>query len=362
VVWVGAVAFRLIVLVSTPSLSDDVYRYLWDGRVLLSGINPYQYSPVAPELEALRDAHWLEINNPALPTIYPPFLMFVFAAVGWISHTVTAWKAACIGFDLAAGFCLMAALVAHGRSRLWALVYLWHPLVIVEFAGSGHADAVGIFLVSLAFWGWARMRWLTAGTALTLAGLVKFLPWAAVFVLLRRLKWKWILFPAMVALFYLPFQLGEADALGSLRVFAAKWRSNDFLFSFLLQESEPGEAGLLWAKRTGAVLVGVVWFWVMLRRRPLPSVYAWSLGTALLVSPVVHPWYVIWLLPAVLFASHPAWWLWSITVFLAYEPLPGFLTEGVWEESPVVKALEYVPVLLFIPLQILLEKRSGTRG
>jgi hypothetical protein len=359
ILWAGAVLFRALILMVSPDLSDDLYRYLWDGRVLGSGINPYRFTPLASELEALRDTHWNQINNPGLPTIYPPLLMLVFTVAGWFSHSVVGWKLVCVLFDLGTGFFLVRALRNLGRSGLWGLIWLWHPLVVVEFAGNGHADVVGIFLVAMAFWFWTRSRWLGAGTVLTLAGLVKFLPWVALPALIPRLRWKWFLLPLLVAAFYLPFQMGGVNALGSLGVFAAKWRSNDFVFGFLLGTDDPGEPDLLRAKRIGAVLVAIVWMWQLVRRRSLPSVYAWSVGAILLVSPVVHPWYVLWLLPAAVLLPHPAWWIWSLTVFLAYAPLSDRRAGGVWEESMVIKTLEYLPVLLLVPVQLWWERKAG---
>ena len=51
---------------------DDVYRYVWDGKVQRAGVNPYRFAPDAPQLSALRDTDWARINNRSLPTIYPP--------------------------------------------------------------------------------------------------------------------------------------------------------------------------------------------------------------------------------------------------------------------------------------------------
>lgn len=360
----GALLFRLLLLPAPPGLSDDVYRYLWDGRVLLAGVNPYRFSPLAPELASLRDALWTHINHPELPTIYPPLLMVAFALVAFVSPTILAWKAFLVLVDLGAGLALMGALAARGIPRVWAVLYLWHPLVVVEFAENGHADAVGVLLVSLAFLYWAKDRNLRAGIALALGGLVKFLPWVAVPALLPRLRWRWLLLPLLVAACYLPFALGGIDALGSLRVFASKWRGNDFLFTFLLAGRPPDQAALFAAKRVAAILVAAVWLAAVFTRRPLPSFYAWTVGAILLLSPVVHPWYVIWLLPALLFVPHPAWWVWSLLVIVAYFPLPEFRVSGLWVESWGVKAVEYLPVLLLIPVQIALERgrRSGASG
>lgn len=361
VLWVGSVLFRALVLASPPTLSDDLYRYIWDGRVLLAGIHPYRFAPDDPSLIALRDALWSKINHPDLPTIYPPLLMLVFAASAAVAPSVLGWKATAVLFDLAAGYQLMRALQARGDSPLWALLYLWHPLVIVEFAGSGHADAVGLFLVCAAFRYWTERRAWISGVALTLAGLVKFLPWAALPRLLPELRWRWLVLPVLAAVFYLPFALGDVSALGSLGAFAKTWRGNDLVFGWILQEPVT-EASLALAKKWCAVIVLGVWLLAMASRRSLPSVYGWVVGVALLVSPVVHPWYVIWLLPAAILVRQPAWWVWSLTVILAYHPYVGVAAGGAWEERMAFKLVEYLPVLALLVVQPWAERRERLRG
>jgi hypothetical protein len=359
-IWLTALGMRCLTLATPLSLSDDLYRYLWDGRVLAHGINPYRYAPTAPELVALRDAVvWPAINNPTLPTIYPPLLQFVFAGVATVAPTVLGMRVAMTLFDLAAGFFLMRGLAAAGRSRAMVLVYLWNPLVVIEFSGSGHADAVGLFLLAVALDGWVRRRHMVSGAGLALAGLVKFLPWCAAPLLMPKLKWRWLLLPALVAAAYLPFRLGGVDVLGSLEVFASKWRSNDFVFGWLFRESTDPEASLLVAKRWSAGIVAAVWLVAVALRRPWPSVFSWTVGVALLVSPVAHPWYVTWLVPALVFLPHVAWLAWTGLAVLAYLPLPGFLADGAWQESHSAKLVQYIPVLVLLGVQALLEARAS---
>lgn len=357
VIWIGAVLFRALALAAAAGLSDDLFRYLWDGKVLLHGVNPYRYPPSAEALAGLRDGLWSSINHPDLPTIYPPLCMPVFAAVRAISGTVPAWKLAMVCFDLAAGFVFLRGLRAAGRPATWVVLYLWHPLVVVEFAGSGHVDAVGLLLLALGFLFWARGRWFRSGLSLTLAGLVKFFPWVAVPLFARRLGRRWWLLPLPVALLYLVFAQGGVNPLGSLRTYAAIWRSNDFLFGLLVRDPHPTPEALRHAKEIVLVLVALLWVGLAAFRRPLPSAYGWTVGVLLLLSPVAHPWYVLWLFPAILFAGQPAWWIWSLTAFLAYAPLPGYLAGGVWTESGWLKAVEYLPVLVWIPVQIRMERR-----
>lgn len=357
VIWAGAVVFRALAVAAAPGLSDDLYRYLWDGKVLLHGVNPYRYPPSAEALAGLRDGLWSSINHPDLPTIYPPLCMPVFAAVRAISGSVFVWKAIMALVDLAAGYVFMRGLRAAGRPRSWVVLYLWHPLVVVEYAGSGHVDALGLLLAALGFFFWVRGGWFRSALSLTLAGLVKFFPWVAVPLFLRRLGRRWWLLPLPVAFLYLLFAQHGVNPLGSLRTYTAIWRSNDFLFGFLVRDAHPTPEALRHAKEIVAVVVALVWVGLAVFRRPMPSVYGWTLGVLLLLSPVAHPWYLLWLFPAILFAGQPAWWIWTLTAALAYVPLPGYLATGVWNEIGWVKALEVVPVLVCLPWQIRMERR-----
>ena len=358
VIWAGAILFRAMLVPLAPRLSDDLYRYLWDGKVLLAGVNPYRYPPTASELGFLRDALWPFINHPDLPTIYPPLCMLFFAAVAWIAPTVLAWKSLAALMDLLAGYAFMRALQAAGTPRARVALYLWHPLVLFEFAGNGHADVLGLLFLALAFWSWAERKPLATGLALGLGGMVKFLPWVALPSLWPRLRARWWLLPLVIGGFYLMFWRRGLSPLGSLGVFVAKWRGNDFLFSLFVPQ-DAGEPKLHTAKMMVAVLVGLVWLATLILRRGWISTYAWTVGALFLISPVVHPWYVIWLLPVLFALPHPAWWVWSLTVFMAYEPLALYRATGRWEESLAWKAWEVSPALTLLPMQAWLEWKAA---
>jgi len=88
-IWGIAIAMRLILLPLTPELSDDIYRYLWDGEVQLAGINPYRYAPAASELSEIRTVYKGLINNPTVPTIYPPLAQLAFLAIALAGGAAT---------------------------------------------------------------------------------------------------------------------------------------------------------------------------------------------------------------------------------------------------------------------------------
>src|SRR3954451_18444262 len=154
----AAAAMRLVVLLAPPFLSTDIYRYVWDGRVIAAGINPYRYIPADPHLAPLRDAEiYPEINRGSYArTIYPPAAQAIFFVATRIGETLTVMKAAMVLFETVAIVLLLQLLAAAGEPSHRIIVYTWHPLPLWEFAGSGHIDAAVVAFVALALW--ARQR------------------------------------------------------------------------------------------------------------------------------------------------------------------------------------------------------------
>ena len=95
--------FRALMLPTPIYLSSDLYRYLWDGRVQLAGVNPYRYAPSAPELAHLGDGEVHQhINRPAARTIYPPATQWLFAlAAALAPGSVVGWRLLLLLFEVA---------------------------------------------------------------------------------------------------------------------------------------------------------------------------------------------------------------------------------------------------------------------
>src|SRR6185369_14860737 len=187
-----AVLFRLSILFAPPYLSDDIYRYVWDGRVQAAGINPYRYIPAAPELAHLRDDMiYPKINRREWAhTIYPPAAQVVFFLTTRISETVVWMKATMLIFELVTIWAVAQLLTLLGRPRQLLLLYAWHPLVIWEFSGSGHVDAISIGFIALAFLAWQKKSNLGAGFMLACATLVKLFPVVLLPAMLKRGRWR----------------------------------------------------------------------------------------------------------------------------------------------------------------------------
>jgi len=144
---VFGVIFRLTMLFTTPTLSDDIYRYVWDGKVASQGINPYQYPPKAEELKPVRDnSIYPNVNHKEISTIYPPVSQLVFWGLFKLDSSLLAFKVVFFGLDLLTIAILILVLKNLGLNSKRVLLYVWNPLIIVEISGSGHADIIGIFL------------------------------------------------------------------------------------------------------------------------------------------------------------------------------------------------------------------------
>jgi alpha-1,6-mannosyltransferase len=348
-----AAVMRVPVLLAPPYLSTDIYRYIWDGRVAADGINPYRYVPADPHLAALRDPTiYPNINRRDYAhTIYPPAAEAIFFAVTRLSASVTAMKAAMVGFEAIAVALLLRLLVVSGQQPTRIAIYAWHPLPLWEFAGNGHIDAAIVALVALTLWSARRQgRWLP-GVALAGATLVKFYPAVIFPALWWRRDWRLpAVFAAVVVLAYLP-------------LIGVGWGVLGFLPLYLGQEGFAGGRGFyLWnlatllpplrgaadtaylaiAAASGAAIAGVV----ALRREGGADIAGAALlagAFELFVSPH-YPWYYVWLIVfACLVPSTALVWLTLASLLLYLVPVwPPFLRTWPWL---LVQSTLYVPFL-----------------
>jgi hypothetical protein len=307
-----AAVMRLGVLLAPPYLSDDVNRYVWDGRVEAAGINPYRYVPVDPHLATLRDdAIFPNVNRSTYaPTVYPPVAEYIFLIATRVSESLTWMKATMVCFELASVVLLLRLLVLFGLPRERILIYAWHPLALWEFAGSGHIDAAVIAFVTLALW--ARRReaaWLT-GSALAAAALVKFFP-AVIFPALYR-QWDWKMpaaAAATVIVAYLPFLGAGSSVFGFLPGYVSEEElqsgSGFFLWNLLKSVApQAGDLGIVPYLVLAAVALASLAIRAVVRDKAdshaVASAMALAVAATVLLSPH-YPWYFAWIVPFLCF-------------------------------------------------------------
>lgn len=357
-VLLAAAALRLPLVFSPAFLSTDVNRYVWDGRVQAAGFNPYRHMPADPALAFLRDAIVFPRINRAeyAPTIYPPAAQVVFAVIGRLWSSVTAVKAAMVGFEALAVWCLLRLLAAAGLPAERVLIYAWNPLPVWAFSDNGHVDAAAIGVLSLALLLRVRRRDGQAGLALGFAILIKFLPAVVAPVLWRRQGGWWTVTGALlmiVALYALYSSAGE-------RIFG-------FLSGYGSEEGYDGAGGGFWllaglgrvvalpdtaaaAYKAGVMIVlALLAGWFALVRRPDDPVALCAAAGVMMavltfaVSPH-YPWYYAWLaMPSVLAPAPAVVWL-SAAPMLLY--LDTFGDRLAWP------SVVYVPAILLALLSI----------
>lgn len=341
----GALFMRVMLLFTAPTLSDDVYRYLWDGRVQNAGMNPYLHPPAAPEIAYLRDETFPFINHPTVRTIYPPLAELTFRAAAAIRPRVEFQKVFSAVFDLALVGVLLGLLRARKKPAAWAALYAWHPLAVVESAGSGHVDSLMMLLLFGGCLLFERRKPGAGAGAFGLAAMAKWIPFVmAPWLIVRARLRDSAVFLAAALVLCIPFVMGllvavqalAPDATGATGP-ARDWVFNAGLYSWLAPVlPEPVHRRFV----LGGALILFAFWWA--RRNEDPVRYAFgALFALLLASPVVHPWYVLWLLPfAVLLGSFAAF-LWAWSAALVYVVQIRYAADGVWILPAWVPAVEY---------------------
>lgn len=393
-----ALIVRLPFLFSPPQLSDDIYRYLWDGLRLLKGANPYSLSPaavsgVSPFLATLRS----QVNHAELVTIYPPAAQVVFAAGAALGGGLFGVKLVLVFCDLLLCLFIVRLLDLLGLPRWRAVLYALSPLPVLEIAGSGHVDGVGILFLFLSFVllvegaaggrGASVSRAATCGALAGFASLVKlfplvFLPALILFTPARR-RWAFVTgFAAAIALLLLPFWDALPNLAHTLKTYAKDWEFAGFAFNLLRRATGSGFAARV---ILGGTFLGLLALFLrslargLSRCRPaqeengafppgdlsapspaaltptlsqlrscgaLMTTHGYRVAFAfLLLTPTLQPWYALYLAAFLPFAAGPGGFVLCWSVFLSYRVLIPYTVLGSWQESAwVTGAIFLAPV------------------
>ncbi len=410
VLWGGALLFRLILLTTSPRLSDDVYRYIWDGHLSNLGINPFAERVDAAVLDEFEIPESRLINNAWMATPYLPGAQLFFAAVTRIAPRSTfAMQTAMVLLDLFVGFILFGILRSVRVQPNWVLLYLWNPLVIFEFAHGAHVDALMIALTLGSIWFLVQRRSLNSGamnhnyrqviSGILLAGatLTKGLPALLLaFILWIWRRSAWLTFVIAGWILALPFLLtagfgltGERDGtglFGALRIYAYQWNFNGGLYHWLeVLLSGQSTEGALPPETPGVAQAKVFSLLVFLVSLTLIAIaaqrklqnndsddiavglswlrWAWlPFAVYFLLTATVNPWYLTLLVPGIVFwlAADPdkavAWvwfgyamllWTWSVSLsYLTYVDASNL------RETDPVRLAEYLPVYTLLLISV----------
>ena len=298
-----AIAMRVIAAFTPAFFEDDYFRFLWDGyRTLVDG-NPYAHAPAdyfatfngSPALQEVLSS----INHPQVATIYGPALQHCFALAAVIDPgALWPWKMIVCIVDMG----VVALLVRTFGQR--ALLYAWSPLVVHEIAVAAHPDGLLGALLLLAFLAARRRQlwWLAVfvGTAAAMKVhtvlALPFLLLAAANKLNARFCLGALAAISVYAIHWIPYLDGFANAWQSFATFAREWQFNALgfsLFSWL-----PSPIARVLSMIVTAALIVAAWAWQFrYRAERLATALVMAFGALLFFSPVINPWYLLWLLP-----------------------------------------------------------------
>ncbi len=348
--WAVAVLTRLSLLAMEPG--DDIWRYLWEGGIQLQGFSPYLLPPDATALEGLRTPWWSQINHPDTTAIYPPLAQLLFRFHAAVGQQVVVFKLSFLAADLA--ICaLLAARFGAARTALYA----WNPLVIYGISGGGHYES-WFLLPLVAAWllaerdppprGPRPQAWIDL-----LLGLSVALKWITLPLLLQRAwsRWRQTHRPgpplSSILVGLVPLLLGASFFCG-LRSCPLLPTGSTFLRHGRSAEWMPHWIGLLWpwTLQTNAIhgLLLLMALPLLLVCTARLGVFAWRyLLLLLFLSPVVHGWYFIWLMPFAVPSQNWGARLVSLSAFV-YFVLPSRLPD--WQLTTPERLLLWLPLLL----------------
>lgn len=362
-----ALIFRATLLLALPGLSDDYYRFIWDGKLLSQGYDPFEHPPSHymnhPELniEGINEALYEKLNSPEYYTIYPPISQFVF----W-----TGAKFSGDSFQLNVLIMRIFTLLAETGNIILiflilnhfqlppkrVLFYALNPLVVLELTGNLHSEVFMIFFLLLCILLWVKRKWILSAVSIGFAVAAKLIPLIFMPLFLTRFRFKRVLvfyFFAGITIFALFYPIiGEnlvRAMLSSASLYFQKFEFNASVY-YLVREIGYWIKGYNIIETAGKYLalasfLCILIFVVLERNRMrLPTAFMFVLVIYFLFTSILHPWYITTLVPLALFSRFRFPILWTGLVFLTYS---GYSEAG-FRENLYLVALEHLFVIAFL--------------
>ncbi len=350
-----ALLCRMAMFCQEPS--DDVNRYLWEGRLLSRGINPYHHAPADPALLNLAkgDPFHGNINHPELSAAYPPLVLYGFALLASISYNPLIFKITFILFDLGTIGFLFSLLNFRGLDLRWSILYALNPVILSAFAGQGHFDVMQLFFLTGALCFYDKKKW---GWMFLFAGLAVQIKYVAAVVLpflinRSNVKQLWI----GAAAIFLPFLPFYGDGFGrifsSILTFGKNYAFNGSIHALL--------RWLLGGIHPATLLCNILFITLLLfgfryfhpsrnpryQGDPIPGCF-YATGLLLLLTPTVHFWYITWIIPFLVLHPSKSWIVLCLTISASFMTHGIFYHTGKWEMPAWAYLMEWLPFYLLL--------------
>lgn len=382
--WIGAaILYRAVLFFSLPSLSDDFYRFLWDGRLIAAGYNPFvevpsYYLNLPSPVEGLDSTLFEKLNSQHRFSSYPPVCQLVFWLSAELSPSsifggVLAMRFILLIFEVGTLWILCRLLLRFNFSQRAVLIYALNPLVVIEITGNLHFEGVMVFFLILSLFLLTLNRTWFSTICFALSVCTKLIPLLFLPVLPRFLGWKkamiyWLITGVLTLIFFVPLlRTGIVHGFStSLGYYFQKFEFNASLY-YLIRAGGFALAGFNIIQYAGpllAVAAAMVICYIAFRHSSqreygvttkVFSVMMWCLFVYFLSTTILHPWYIITLLSLSIFTSYRFPIVWTGLIFVTYA---GYTKEG-FDENLWLVAFEYVILFALILYETLWKRKAA---
>lgn len=330
---------RLLLFISMPSLSDDIYRFIWDGTLLKNGIHPFDHLPahyLTENIQGINQTLYDLLNSPAYFTIYPPFNQLLFwlsALIGNGNWLVSAGiiRIFLVLADIGSLWFLAQLLDKKEKPKILAFWFFLNPLVILEFSGNLHFEGFVIFFLLAGVYYWHEKRKLLSGTGFGLAVGAKLLPLIFLPFLflagLRSKQWSIAIIGGVIAILSLLPMLSTSFITGmqsSIGLYFQKFEFNASIY-FIAREIGFSMYGFNKIAQIGPWLsiistISILGISILgaLKKWSVPKTLLFILSTYLLFATTVHPWYILPLIVLGILSGYYFPIMWSFMIFATY--------------------------------------------
>lgn len=366
----AALLFRVVFLIATPILSQDFFRFIWDGRMLLNGFNPYLYLPelyLTPNYILPNQATELVTGmgdlNASHYSNYPPLNQLCFAIAAIVANksilgSIIAMRILIILADVGVLYFGTKLLKALNLNPKAIFIYLLNPLIIIELTGNLHFEGVMVFFLIWSMYLLQLHKWKLSSITLSASIGLKLLPLLFLPLYFKQFKFKkligfYLITGLTLFTLFLPF-LSENLISNYSKTVGLWFGTFEFNGSLYLLVRElgftiKGYNIIGTVGKTTPVLViifvtGLAIFRKEITTKQLITFFLFALSFYLFTSSTVHPWYVAMLLILSIFTKHRFPLLWSFTIILSYS----FYKDEAYVNNYWLISIEYVLVFGFM--------------
>ena len=370
------VIFRLIFLCIEPNLSQDFYRFIWDGHLVSSGANPYLHTPdqlMTNMVSMIPNANILYEGMGSLSarhySNYPPLNQLIFAIAAFVGGksifaSLLTLRAIIILADIGIFYFGRKLLKNLNRSPHLIFWYFLNPLVIVELTGNLHFEGVMLFFFILAMFLLSIDKWKTAGIVMACSISIKLVPLLFLPLFFKYLGWKKsVIFYTIIGItsivLFLPFNTPEFidNYSKTLKLWFSNFEFNASIYNIAKKtaihfDAKPWEFIKEYGKITPLLTIATVGLFTFLPKKYDLNRVLWSMMWVLTIyyfmSTTVHPWYAIFLVLLSIFTTYRYAIIWSAAIVLSYFAY----SQADFKENLWLLAIEYISVYGFIIYEI----------